>query len=511
MNIRNILWYLGVFLLVEGILSILPVIIALYYHEPYQPYLMGVVLSIITGSILMRFPRVELNFGDAMILSSVALIILSFFGALPFFNILNGNQIDILIDGYFESVSGYSTTGLTVLPSDMYAINSKYYHALIFKRTMSEWIGGLGIVILFLSILAKGGMSSVYLYKMTEGFERLTPSVERTARIILRIYIFYTLVGIMLLWVSGLDLFHSLCTVMSTIATGGFIGSVFKINSMYLGINVINQSIIIIIMLIAAVPFTLHYDLLSGKIGQFFNNIEIKALIGILFISIPMFLSFLWLHGIEINCGIIFQTILGTISTITTTGYSGGSIIDGKGLQYAGDIERFLLFILMIIGACAGSTGGGIKQIRLSVMIKAIQWSIRRLSLPESAIVPFKICEKVWSDKELKTITLFFFIYMVIIGLGFSVMILHNIEPMQALLLSSSSLGTNGLSGIDIRTQPLDVKIILIFQMIAGRLEIFPVLALLGYISGKLQRRVIEERDELERRVRFIKRMMEIK
>ncbi len=506
MNFKNILWYLGIFLIAEGLLSVSPIIVALLYHEPPNPFLMGVLLPIVLGVFLLRFPRVELDFGDAMLLSSVALIALSFFGAFPFFNMLEGDALDVLVNGYFESVSAYTTTGLTVLPPETYTLGAENYHSLIFKRTVTEWLGGLGIVVMFLSVLARGGMSSVYLYQMAEGVDKITPTVGHTARIIIRIYLFYTLVGAILLWVSTqqLDFFHSLCAVMSAIATGGFIGSVFNVNSGTLDVGFIGQVIMMIVMLVAAIPFTLHNHLLGGESKEFFKNIEIRALVTILFMSVFLFLALLWLDGIEINSERIFQTTLGVVSVLTTTGYTGGDIVDGKGLQDIGGIEVFLLFIIMVIGAGAGSTGGGIKLIRFSVMIRAVQWSVKKFSLPESAIVPLKSGGRVWEDRELDMIAVFFFLYTIFLALGFFVTLLHDVEPTKALILSASSLGMNGLTGTDLTHQPIAVKITLILQMIAGRLEIFPVLALLGYLAVSTRRKAREEKDELEKKLHLL-------
>ncbi|OYT26536.1 MAG: hypothetical protein B6U97_03665 [Candidatus Altiarchaeales archaeon ex4484_96] len=485
MNIRNILWYLGVFLIVEGLLSVLPILVALIYHEPYHIFLLGVLLPLCTGYLLTRYPSCELNFGDAMLLSSLVLVSISFFGAFPFFNMFEGSMANVFVDGFFESVSSYTTTGLTVLPKETYTWGSSNYHSLIFKRTISEWLGGLGIIVLFLSVLAKGGMSSVYLYQTAEGIERLTPSVEHTARIILRIYLFYTLVGAILLWVlSDLDLFHSFCAVMSAIATGGFIGSVFKANPSIM-INTIGQIIMMLVMLIAATPFTLHHFLLGGRIRKFFNNIEIRTLIIIAFTSVFLFTTLLWLDGMELTPDRLFQTILGVVSVLTTTGYDSGNIIDGMGLEAVGDVEVILLFLILTIGACSGSTGGGIKIIRFAIMLKATHWSIKKSSLPESAIVPLKGGGKIWTDRDLDMITLFFFLYTLFIVGGFFVLVLHQMHPMQALLLSAQSLAMSGLAGTNLAAQPIVVKAVLILQMIAGRLEIFPVLSLILYLLGR--------------------------
>lgn len=496
--------------MVQSVLSVLPILVALIYHEPFQPFIMGVVIPFIAGILLIRFPRKQLDFGDAMLLSSLTLLLLSLFGAFPFFNVLEGPFHEVFVDGYFESMSSYTTTGLTVLPSEVYTRGFTNYHSLLFKRTISEWVGGLGVLVLFISILAKEGMSSVYLYKMAEGVDRITPTVEHTARIILRIYVFYTLTGALLLTLfSKMNLFHSMCSVMSAIATGGFIGALFNANP-GIGLELVGQLIMIIIMLIAATPFTLHHHLLSGRLRKFFENIEIRALFIILIISVSLFVSMLWLDGYEITPGIVFQTVLSTVSTVTTTGYTGGNIA-GLAMHEIGNAQGLLIAILMLAGACAGSTAGGIKLIRVSVMINAVKWSVRRYILPQSAVVPLKAGGKVWSDRDLDVIAVFFFLYMLVIATGFFTLVLHEIDPMQSLLLSTSSLGNNGLTGMELIQRSIAVKVVLTIQMMAGRLEIFPLLALIVYLVKRFEKPPREPKEEVAKQAKFIRRMLDIK
>ena len=502
MDLRSISHYLGIFLLVSGCLYIFPTSVSLLYNEPPWPFMITGGMSIFLGLIFTRFPKKALDFGDAMLLVAITLLVISFFGAIPFFMRLEGNPTNVLINGYFESVSGYSTTGLTILPEKLLDPDSiNYSHSLIFSRTLQEWIGGLGIIILTLSILARGGISTVYLYKMSWGSERITPSVERTARIIFRVYLFYTLSLATFLWIIGVDGFHAITSVMSTISTGGFISNDQGLNPGWIG-----NSILMISMLAGAIPFTLHYLLFGGNLSGFFRNIEIRALAWFLSIFLLGFIL------LSVNSGIyksgisaVYHSAIGTISVLTTTGYSSG------GLEQIGNTGKFLLVILMVVGAGSGSSGGGLKLIRVSVLIKAIQWLIRKSSLPDTAILPLKVGKKIFSDKELRTISLFFFIYIILIGMGMLILLFfgvgnngQEIQPMDALLLSSSALGTNGITTVNVASQGIIVKLFLIFLMIAGRLEIFPVLALIGYIYRNIMREVEvveEEAIEIEHEV----------
>jgi|GEM_PF-626590 len=496
MDIRSIERYLGIFLLISGVLSFLPAVVAYHYDEPIIPHLIAGVLSCFCGLFFIRSPRRELKFGDAMLLTAISLLVISFFGAIPFFMTLKGSSVDNLVDGYFESISGYTTTGLTILDDELNPRSNSYLHSTIFRRTLSEWIGGLGIIVLFLSILARGGISTVYLYKMEVGAERITPSVEHTAKIIFRVYLFYTLVGIILLWIINNDVFYSITAIMSTLATGGFIflDQGFKVN------NLLSMSVLTIFMLIGAIPFTLHYMLFSGNWRKFFRNIEIRTLCWIIAISLLFFVVLSWDDIIYQGISILENSFLAVISAVTTTGNTG---LD---LHSVGNVEKFILITLTIVGAGAGSTCGGLKLIRFAVLMKAIQWLITKSSLPDTAVVPLKLGKRIFTDKELRIISLFFFIYIILMFAGMLILLIFGvgpegggIEPIDALMLSASAQGTSSMTNLNINPQPIVVKIFLIFQMIAGRLEIFPILALIGYlIHGAKTEAIILEHEVVE-------------
>lgn len=491
MDIRHIERYLGIFLLISGLLSFLPALVAYYYGEPVIPHVLTAVLSCLCGLFFIKSPHHELNFGDAMLLVALTLLIISFFGAIPFFMTLKGDPLDNLVNGYFESVSGYTTTGFSILGEGLDPDSGYYSRSIIFRRTLTEWVGGLGVIVLFLSILAKGGISTVYLYKMEVGARRITPSVGRTAKIILRVYLFYTIIGAILLWLISDDIFHSVTAIMSSIATGGFIFLDQGFNACFLTTVVLTIS-----MLIGAIPFTMHYTLFSGSWRKFFRSIEIRTLCWVIVVSFLFFTILLWDELYRYPPQDLLPAV---VSVITTTGDVGVDL-------YSGEVEKFVLIALTIVGAGAGSTCGGLKLVRLIVLMKAIQWLITKSSLPETAVVPLKIGKRVFTDKELRSISLFFFIYIILMFTGMMILLVFGVGPhggsvnsIDALLLSASAQGNSSMSNLDINSQPLIVRIFLIFQMIAGRLEIFPVLALIGYlIHGAKTEALILEHEAVE-------------
>lgn len=474
MELRHILSYLGVFLLISGLLSLLPLFVALHYNEDYISSLIGAVPSIVIGFFLARLPRERLDFGDAMILVSVSLIVISFFSSLSLLDVFGGSPAEMFVDSYFESVSGYTTTGFTVLPDEKLNVNSEFYnHDLIFRRSLMQWIGGLGIIVIFLSLLARGGISTVYLYKIGEGVKKITPSVEHTAKIMARVCLFYTISGFLLLYVTGMEPFFALNAAMSSISTGGFS------YSGELHTNSLNETIIAILMLAGAVPFTLHFFLFGGNLKSFLKNIEIRTMLILLF-------TFIVLITIASEAHAIGRTAFNVISTITTTGYS----LSTNGWLWLNDVEKLLFIFLMFVGAGAGSTGGGLKLIRFLILMKAISWNIKKASLPQTAVVPLKVERHSFSDDEIATVSLFFVLYILITMTGAIIISVFGIAPngdnvkiIDAIFVSTSAISNASPSTIIIKAQPLLVKVVLIVEMITGRLEIFPLLALISYVA----------------------------
>ncbi len=522
MSIRDTLWYLGIFLSVSGILSTLPIPVAAYYNEPVIPLMLRCLFFWLLGSFFMRYPRKNLDFGDAMLLVAVSMIVIPLIGAIPFYLELEGDPVNVFVDGYFESVSGYTTSGLTILPENRLDIDSPdYKHSLIFSKTLMEWLGGLGIVILFLSLLAQGGISTVYLYRV-ECKDKIAPTIDHTAKIILRIYLFYTFIGTTLLWLLDMHPLYALSTTMSVLSTGGFISTVQGIH-----VDILSEIVILALLLLSAIPFTLDYILFSGDLRKFFSHMEIRFACWLILIAIMIFTVISATSGADI-LGSLHRSIVLVIASITTGGYAG-SILEGL----TGS-EIFLVIVLMMIGGGAGSTAGGIKIIRVGVLLTAVSWFIRKSSLPETAILPFKVNRSVFSDEELRNIALFFFIYVGLIFTGtFSLMSWGTdgdggVDLIDALFLSVSAQSNVGFSTLDIGIQSIIVKITLIFQMIAGRLEIFPILALVGYAikgfgreMGEIERGLKEneresrrrrEREEkLRERIEFLRRLGEIR
>ncbi len=470
MKLRNTLGYLGLFLEINGVILLAPVFIALYYNEDTLPFLLSFILSILVGHILTRYPRRELDFGNAMLLSVITLLVVSFFGAIPFFMTMRGRLIDVLVDGYFESISGYTTTGLSVISNP-----DGYPKSVLFVRALAQWIGGIGIIVLCFSGLVREGISTISIYRSELGLDRIHPSLRRTVREINKIYVVYTLIGVLLLWISGMDLIDSLTQILCAISTGGF---AFSESASY-G-NWISQSVIVAFMLIGATAFPLHYMLLNGRFREFLNSTEIKALIVILLIGIGLFAIILHHDGMDIGDS-IEHSVFNIVSALTTTGYSD---MDFSNVHEFGPL---LLIVMMLIGGGIGSTAGGLKLIRIAILVKSVAWIMRKLTLSERAVVPLKVGGRVLEEKEVISTAVFFFMYIIITIFGAIVLTGYDYSMVDALFVSSSAIGTVGLSTIEISTLPILAKIVLIIEMVAGRLEIFPLMALIHYTIRRVE------------------------
>ena len=470
MELRDTLGYLGLFLEINGVLLLAPVLIALYYNEDTLPFLLSFILSILVGRILTRYPRRELDLGNAMLLSVITLLVVSFFGAIPFFMTMKGSLIDVLVNGYFESVSGYTTTGLSVISNP-----DEYPTGVLFVRALAQWIGGIGIIVLCFSGLVREGISTISIYRSELGLDRIHPSLRRTVREINKIYVVYTLIGVLLLWISGMDLIDSLTQILCAISTGGF---AFSESASY-G-NWISQSVIVAFMLIGATAFPLHYMLLNGRFREFLNSTEIKALIVLLLVGIGLFAVILYHDGMDAGDS-IEHSVFNIVSALTTTGYSDMDF---------GDVHEFgplLLIVMMLIGGGIGSTAGGLKLIRIAVLVKSVAWVMRKSTLSERAVVPLKVGGRVLEEKEVISTAVFFFMYIIITIFGAIVLTGYDYSMVDALFVSSSAIGTVGLSTIEISTLPILAKIVLIIEMVAGRLEIFPLMALIHYTIRRVE------------------------
>jgi trk system potassium uptake protein TrkH len=463
MNWRSVFSYLGLILLVLAFLMLLPLIVSFVFNDGvYVPFLFGALVSFVIGIILSKkFEKEPLTLGSAMVLASLTFVTVSLLGSLVYLDHLQP------IDAVFESVSGFTTTGLTTVNPETLP------YSVLFWRSLTQWIGGIGILVIFLLLLSSPGMSSYYIYKAEGRTHRIEAGVYSTVKRIFIIYGIYTAVGIALLTLAGMPVFDSLNHALTSIATGGFSaknGSIGAYNNPFI------EVVMMLMMVLGATSFFVHDKLFKRKFREYLKNGEAQLFwTCVLVFSVLVSLSF-------ISFSEPFRTgIFQTFSAITGSGFT---------LVYNyPELSKILLCILMIMGGFAGSTAGGLKLVRVGILGKAGSWIIKKISYPISAVVPFKFYGKIINEEELTIISIFSFIFILILVTSTLVLSFMGYTPMDSFFVSASAEGTVGLTTIDIASMNPLAKIMLIIDMLLGRLEILPFFVLFYAIYSSLRRK----------------------
>jgi trk system potassium uptake protein TrkH len=468
MDFRSVASYLGLILEINGILTLIPLFISAASADGlYFAFLVSAILSFCLGLFLdRRFKKSDLTLGSAVVIAALSFILISLLGSIPFMAILSPE------DALFESVSGFTTTGLTVVDADTLPFS------LLFWRSFTQWIGGAGILVIFLALVGSPGMSSYYLYKAQEGGEKIEAGVRHTVRKIFVIYLCYTLLGILLYALAGMPFSDSVLVSFSSVSTGGFTPHNASIGAY--GSSLI-ELVAIFMMILGGTSFFVHSRLWQRKFRDYITNPETKlfwSLIGIF--TVLLTISFLSL-GQSFRHGVFHA-----FSALTTTGFTTLSYeIPGA--------SKFLIILLMIMGGYAGSTAGGLKLVRSGIILKSLPWLGKKISLPEEAVVPMKFGEKAIKYRELTLIALFVNIYLIIMLLSTTALTLMGYTPIDSLYQVASAEGTVGLSTLDISQMNPAGKGILMVNMLLGRLEIFPFLTLV-YVFWQALTRKREEK-----------------
>lgn len=430
----------------------------------------------------------QTDFKSAMVTAALSWFIIPIISTIPFLMIgIDKTNPDIHIDflsSLFETMSGWTGTGLSMINHP-----SLLSHSLQFWRTYIQWIGGVGVIILTLAILARPGVGSFVLYKSEARDQRTHPSVIKTVRTIWWIFLLLTIIGIIVLTIIGLftsdgmDLWQSLNHGMTTIATGGF--SVTDDSAKNYG--TLTQFVMVILMIFGATAFIAHFNLFSGKIKKFFSDVQLQALLFLIILGV-FTLTYVNLHNSNLNYNGNFLLLLRDsgyqfTSALTCTGFNSIDIVSWS------ESAKFLLSFAMIVGGAAGSTSGGIKLFRAILLTKGISWKIKRsISSPRRVFV-HKFGGKPLSNEDamdyINEAAIISFMWVILLFIG--IIIISNYYPNESLgnifFEVSSAQGNVGLStGItNIEMHPI-AKTMLILNMWIGRLEIIPVIVLIRSI-----------------------------
>ena len=477
MNIKKVINYIGSMMMLEAILMILPIVVSIIYNEIAGKYFLyiGVCLFII-GYILYKIFKAEddkFYSAEGFVTVSLGWIILSICGALPFFV---SKEIPDFIDSLFETVSGFTTTGATILV-DVTTLSK----CMAFWRSFTHFVGGMGVLVLMLAIIPTKSENMQIMKAESPGPKvgKLVSKVSDTARTLYFIYMFLTLLAIISYKLSGMPLFDSICIGFGTAGTGGFV--VTKNGCADYGH--LSQTLIGIYMLVFGVNFNIYYLILIKKVKDALSSEELRVYLGIVFVSVAL---------IVINIYNIYNTLGESIheaffhvsSIITTTGYAIGDYTIWH------DFSQVMLLLLMICGACAGSTAGGLKVSRVVISFKAAMNELYTQLHPNS--VRALTFEGKPVDKNTKdTVFSYIIIYILIILLGillislddfdFTTTVSSVIETFNNIGLGLSKIGPKGNFSIFNQFS----KVVFTILMLTGRLEIFPILILFSNKTWK--------------------------
>lgn len=477
MNVKSISRTVGLILLITGIFQIFPLLIAVIDHEPRNilAYIESLCLILLVGSALLLFSRGGnrmFSAQEGFAATGLSWIFMSAFGALPFF--LSG-QIPSYVDAFFEMVSGFTTTGASIL-TDVEALS----RCNLFWRSFSHWLGGMGVLVFLLAVVPgarKNGGTGIYLMRAESpgpSVDKLTPHLRQTAMILYGIYILLTALCIVFLLLGGMPVFDSFCIAFGTAGTGGF---AIKNSSMG-GYSCFLQTVVTVFMFLFGVNFSLYYMLLLRKFKAVFKNEELRLYFGIAASSIIL---------IAINISRMYNTVYESVhhaafqvvSIMTTTGYG---TVDFE--QWPA-FSKAILLSLMFIGASAGSTGGGLKVSRVLLLMKSIRRTIRKALHPRR-VQPVYMDGRAVSEEVCDNVNAYLAIYCVILVLSFAIISVDGFSIGTNFSAVASCFNNIG-PGFELvgATQNFSIysdlsKIILSLDMLLGRLEIFPLLLLLS-------------------------------
>lgn len=467
-----ICYVLGALLLIEGAFLFISLIISLiYFDSDWRALLISSGLTISVGALMMLLSRKsDKNFGkrEGYIIVSLVWIIFSIFGSLPF---LISGAIPSITDAFFETMSGFTTTGASIL-NDIESMP----RGLLFWRSITQWMGGMGMIVMSLAILPMLGIGGMQLFIAEvpgPTADKIHPRVKETAKRLWGIYIFFTLSEMILLMFGGMDWFDAINHSFTTMATGGYSTKQASVAAF----NPYIQYVIILFMFIAGTNFTLSYFVLKRKPIKLIQNEEFRYYLGfVLGFTFLVFMVLVFAHGRPIEKS-FRDALFQIVSLITTTGYATDDYL------LWGAFGLVLAFSVMFIGGSAGSTGGGIKVVRIVLLIKNAALEFKRLVHP-NAIIPVRFNKNAVQSDIITNVQAFVIFYILMFVVGAVAMSALGMDLDSAMGASIASLGNIG-PGIGsvgpvenfYHIHPIG-KWVLSFLMLIGRLELFTVLIL---------------------------------
>ena len=471
MNYKMVGFVLGRIFLIEAALMLFPMGCAAIYGEWsvvlsfLWPTLIVLALGLITS---LRTPQnTKIYARDGLAIVALVWVLMSVFGALPF--VISG-EIPSFVDAFFETVSGFTTTGSTIL-TDVEALS----HGTLFWRSFSHWIGGMGVLVFLLTLLPLTGGSHVNLMKAESPgpqVDKLVPKVQSTAKLLYGIYLALTLAQLVFLMAGGMPLFDSLLTAFGTAGTGGF---GFK-NDSFAQFSPYIQWVVTIFMILFGVNFNFYFLLLLRRFRRAVSSEEVRAYLGIILVSIGI---------ITLNIRSMYS---GLGEALRHAAFQVGSIITTTGFSSCDfdlwpTLSKQLLVLLMFVGACAGSTGGGMKVSRILIFRKTVGKELKQAMHPQ-VVAPVRMDGKLLSHETIRTTNVYLCAYLFILVASIMLISLDGFDMVTNFTAVAATLNNIG-PGLS-QVGPMmnfagfsnPAKLVLIFDMLAGRLELFPMLVL---------------------------------
>lgn len=474
MHTGGVLNLFGKLLILLSLFLLVPIPFSLYFADGMVgAFLLSSLIGAgIGGLLLLLFvPERDLGYRDGFAIVVLSWLGLALLGALPY-NF--SGQMGSFVDCFFESMSGFTTTGSTILDRVEVLPASA-----LFWRALTHWLGGMGIIVLSLAILPLLGVGGMQLFQAEmpgPTKDRLAPRIQDTARILWAVYLLLTLIEIMLLMFGGVGFFDAICHAFATMATGGF--STHTASAGYFK-SVYVETVIVIFMFLAGINFTLHHRFLTGKFRAYFKNEEFRLYLKITVFAILIIVLANMHARIYDSLGENVRTaVFQVVSILTTTGFGTADF------DLWPPVCKIMLVSLMLIGGCAGSTGGGIKVVRFLLFFKYARLQLRNLVHPR-AVGAIKLGKLKVPQEVMVAILGFFALYIaffMIATLAITAMGVDIVTGATAVIATLNNIGP-GLNLVGPATNfghlPAAAKLLLSFCMLAGRLELYTVAVLL--------------------------------
>lgn len=473
MNNRMTTYILGRMLGVEALVLLIPAFVSWLYNEDGCKYFLitSAILVVVYLAFGVRKPKDTKIYGrDGFVIIASAWVLWSLFGALPFW--ISGS-IPSYVDAFFETISGFTTTGSTILTDA-----SSLPMGMNFWRCFTHWIGGMGVLVFVMVIVSLEDKNSMHLMRAEvpgPETDKLVPKARDSAKILYGMYLILTIAEVIFLLAGGMNLYDSLIHSFSTAGTGGFnnrANSVAYYDSAYI------DGVITVFMILFGINFNVYYFLLLKKVKAVFKNEELRAYLGVI-IGATILITINILSIYEAPLKAFRYAVFQVAAIITTTGFVTADF------NLWPEFSKCILLLLMVIGACAGSTGGGMKVSRIIILLKSVKCEMKRLLHPQSVNL-VKINHKKVSESTMQGVYMYFIAYIGVFIVSVLLVSLNNYDfttTFSGVLTTLNNVGP-GLAGVG----PIEnfshfsalSKLVFCADMLIGRLEVFPFLMLLS-------------------------------